>query len=368
MATKLNANLNGQIAQFVGEPHTLAPVSKAWKEAVDKKLYPYFYREYCEVASLGGYIAEAIGEYPLEDAYRMRVLAVFQKMRQEGKTIGGFSLACSVAFLHPRIMEEQANWIAHAKNQSLVHLVKFIRDKIDPAKATELETDARQWLQKEPNRLGVSQISEIVLVNKGLRALPPEIKLLSGLECLSLRENMLVSLPNAIFQLRKLRSLALCDNSFESLPQEMGKLTNLQYLNLRHNKLPSLPDELAQLRSLTYINISHNLLTHIPDWVKKVQNHNFANNPIVQDPPPSRDSRYFAPLPPPSPPGQKKSYSAKEAPAAPEPAQKPPKPLEPTPPPAPASTFCEQVANGFSIFFFYLTERLTALYRWLFLS
>lgn len=312
MATELNLNLNGQIAQFVGEPQTLAPVSKAWKEAVDKKLYPYFYREYCEVASLGGYIAEAIGEHPQEDAYQTRVLAVFQKMRQEGKTIGGFSLACPVASLHPRIVKEQGDWIASAKDQSLVHLVKFIRNKIDPAKATELETDERQWLQKEPNRLGVSQISEIVLVNKGLRALPPEIEFLSGLEGLSLRENMLVSLPNAIFQLGKLRSLALCNNAFESLPQEMGKLTNLQYLNLRHNKLASLPDELAQLRSLTYINISDNLLTHIPDWVKKVQNHNFANNPIAQDPPPSRDSRYFAPLPPPSPPGQKKATAPRK--------------------------------------------------------
>jgi hypothetical protein len=360
MAAQLNLNLNGEIALFVGDPHSLAPVSKAWKEVVDQKLYPHFFKEYCEVESLGGYIAEALQKHPEETACRARILAVFQKLRREGKTMGGFHIAGARVSLHPRTMKNQGEWIALMKAASLVLMTKRIFPHVLAGKnghCLDLERPARQWLTDERNKTALKEVATIRLEGLGLRTLSSQVALFSNVAELNLGQNNLISLPAELFNLRELRFLTLSDNMLTSLPPEIGNLTKLQSLIVPRNKLASLPDELARISSLNYLSISDNLFTRLPIWTQQIACVS-DNNPIAQDPPPSRNESYFPPLPPLSPKQEKKAYTAKVEPAV--------QPQEATPSPAP--TLCEQVAGIFYNIYCCLTERLTALYRFLFSS
>ncbi|KAK9505211.1 hypothetical protein O3M35_009308 [Rhynocoris fuscipes] len=100
-----------------------------------------------------------------------------------------------------------------------------------------------------------------------LTNLPPDFGLLTSLQSLELRENLLKSLPESLSQLSNLERLDLGDNEIEELPRHIGKLPALQELWLDHNQLQHLPSEIGELKNLTCLDVSENRLEGLPEEI-----------------------------------------------------------------------------------------------------
>uniref|UniRef100_A0A336KF30 CSON005523 protein n=1 Tax=Culicoides sonorensis TaxID=179676 RepID=A0A336KF30_CULSO len=92
--------------------------------------------------------------------------------------------------------------------------------------------------------------------------------ILSQLESLELRENLLKHLPESISQLTKLERLDLGDNEIEELPPHLGYLPSLQELWLDHNQLTRLPPEIGLLKNLVCLDVSENKLEELPEDIR----------------------------------------------------------------------------------------------------
>ncbi|XP_030852966.1 E3 ubiquitin-protein ligase LRSAM1 isoform X2 [Strongylocentrotus purpuratus] len=90
------------------------------------------------------------------------------------------------------------------------------------------------------------------------------IKDLSLLRVLDLRNNRFAQLPDALTELGQLQVLDVTDNKLKQLPKSIGKLHALQTLNARGNSLKELPDSVCQMKSLRTLDISHNQIRSLP--------------------------------------------------------------------------------------------------------
>nr|CAD7453514.1 unnamed protein product [Timema tahoe] len=91
--------------------------------------------------------------------------------------------------------------------------------------------------------------------------------ILTSLQSLELRENLLKTLPESLSQLSKLERLDLGDNEIEELPHYVGNLPSLQELWLDHNQLQHLPPEVGNLKKLACLDISENRLEDLPNEI-----------------------------------------------------------------------------------------------------
>ena len=115
-------------------------------------------------------------------------------------------------------------------------------------------------------------IIELIIREKKLTQLLPEIGQLVGLTFLDLLGNQLVSVPTEIEQLTSLEKLFLSNNQLTSIPSEMGQLTSLKILLLSRNQLTSIPPEIGQLTSLDSLYLHNNQLTSIPSEIGQLTN------------------------------------------------------------------------------------------------
>ncbi|MCB9705455.1 MAG: leucine-rich repeat domain-containing protein [Myxococcales bacterium] len=98
-----------------------------------------------------------------------------------------------------------------------------------------------------------------------VRALPPAIAELRGLQHLTIVDPLLPGLPSAIAELTRLRSLHLDTFSLTSLPRSIAKLNRLRALSIESHHLCGLPEglrALTELRELTLILHHH----YVQDW------------------------------------------------------------------------------------------------------
>ena len=118
----------------------------------------------------------------------------------------------------------------------------------------------------------VGEMTSLILDDKKLISIPPEIGELSGLNLLSLSNNQLVSLPESIGNLIHLEFLYLSWNKLTSLPESIGNLTRLRRLDLFGNELTSLPESIGNLTHLEILNLSKNELTSLPENIGNLTN------------------------------------------------------------------------------------------------
>ncbi len=98
-------------------------------------------------------------------------------------------------------------------------------------------------------------VRSLVLAEKGLTTLPPEIGKLTRLEHLDVSSNALTELPVEIGALQSLRVLNLYNNRLHALPDAMAGLTHLERLNLSNNPWDALPAWLPELPSLKHLEL-----------------------------------------------------------------------------------------------------------------
>jgi Leucine-rich repeat (LRR) protein len=99
---------------------------------------------------------------------------------------------------------------------------------------------------------------EIELIHWNIKEIPKEIKFLSQLTHLNLRENLIKKIPKEIKFLTQLTKLDLMDNEIKEIPKEIHFLTQLTYLHLNNNQINELPLEIINLRNLTSFYYSNN--------------------------------------------------------------------------------------------------------------
>lgn len=119
----------------------------------------------------------------------------------------------------------------------------------------------RTWLANDP---AIAEMKELILVGKGIKAIPPEISFFKRLGYLSLNDNDLTSFPAEIRTLSRLWTLCVKNNQLTSFPIEICALTTLQQLDVSDNKLDGVPAEISHLTKLWCIFLGNNQLTFLP--------------------------------------------------------------------------------------------------------
>ncbi|HEU5289559.1 MAG TPA: leucine-rich repeat domain-containing protein [Cyclobacteriaceae bacterium] len=107
----------------------------------------------------------------------------------------------------------------------------------------------------------------LVMRNRNLKILPPEIGQLHNLKILNLGNNELTSLPREIGTLQHLEELSVENNQLDHLPIELLNLTRLRRVNFCNNQLDRFP---AISNSLEEIYLSNNAITEIPVWIRSL--------------------------------------------------------------------------------------------------
>lgn len=97
----------------------------------------------------------------------------------------------------------------------------------------------------------------LVLDDRSLRFVPPEIGSLVGLKSLLLADNFLSFLPAKIENLASLETLWLNNNYLFLLPPEIGQLSKLKKLRIQSNKFQQYPEILHEMQ-IENLNIQDN--------------------------------------------------------------------------------------------------------------
>ncbi|MBS0649571.1 MAG: leucine-rich repeat domain-containing protein, partial [Verrucomicrobia bacterium] len=134
----------------------------------------------------------------------------------------------------------------------------------------------REWLNNPVNQPRIQQIryfepGGLGLIGLGLKVLPPEIGLFTGLTFLNLSNHQLSFLPDSFGNLQALEWLNLSDNHLSSLPDSFGKLQALDYLNLSKNQLSFLSESFGNLSALTSLDLDNNQLSFLPESFGSLQ-------------------------------------------------------------------------------------------------
>jgi len=165
------------------------------------------------------------------------------------------------ARLQKRYEDEALQTIWNQRLRPLFEQQGAFQDVAPPDGVEEI----RAWLNNPANTERIQQITELILVNLKLKALPSEIGLLIGLRKLSLHNNQLSSLPESFGNLRALTTLSLSGNQLSSLPESFGNLSALTWLDLCYNQLSFLPESFGNLRALTTLSLYNNQLSFLPE-------------------------------------------------------------------------------------------------------
>jgi internalin A len=134
----------------------------------------------------------------------------------------------------------------------------------------------------------LSNLRTLYLYNNQLMQVPPELGQLSNLQTLSLQNNQLTQLPAWIGELSNLHMLSLSGNQLTQLPPELGQLSNLRQLYLSGNQLKDVPAWIGQLTNLYMLALDGIQLTQLPTWIGQLSNLQFltlSNNQLTQLPP-----------------------------------------------------------------------------------
>lgn len=112
----------------------------------------------------------------------------------------------------------------------------------------------------------------LALGNSQLGTVPPEIGLLSKLQVLGLKGNLLTELPPEIGMLKELKTLYLSKNRLTTLPPEIAQLVDLEVLSLDDNQMAIVPREIGKCTKLKRLTLSRNQVTALPAEIGDLTN------------------------------------------------------------------------------------------------
>lgn len=138
----------------------------------------------------------------------------------------------------------------------------------------------RNPLETVPETLGaLVNLRTLVITNNHLKALPATIGNLRQLEYLEAgiygwrkHATGISELPATIGQLRSLRILDLAGHRLRQLPAELGHLEALEQLLLADNQLTELPATIGNLRKLRQLALENNPLLTLPPTIGQLVN------------------------------------------------------------------------------------------------
>ncbi len=149
--------------------------------------------------------------------------------------------------------------------EDIVKMWPLIEDELDLPDFLTTASEINTFLRDPTNRSVLSQFNALSFWGLGIRLIPHEITFFTGIKCLDLGKNKLVSLPCELGQLTQLQKLKLFNNCLREIPRSFAQLTDLQKLNLYENQISQIPDFIGTLPRLTSLNLCSNRITHIPD-------------------------------------------------------------------------------------------------------
>jgi len=137
---------------------------------------------------------------------------------------------------------------------------------------TKLVLSNRKLKTLPPEIGSLSNLQDLYLHNNQIKTLPPEIGSLVKLRILWLHNNKIETIPSEIRSLSNLRILWLHNNQIETLPPEIGSLSNLQRLYLHNNKIKTLPPEIGLLSNLRELSLHNNQIETLPPEIGLLSN------------------------------------------------------------------------------------------------
>jgi len=109
-----------------------------------------------------------------------------------------------------------------------------------------------------------SHLTELHLINCGIKAVPETIGKLKELHTLYLNKNPLECFPLAICNLPKLERLHLEECGLSALPEGLGGFEALKSIELSRNKLTRIPEALQLIATLTSVYLCGNSIEEFP--------------------------------------------------------------------------------------------------------
>jgi len=168
----------------------------------------------------------------------------------------------------PKHYEDEALQIIW--NQSLVGIFNQQGAFLHVARPNGVQ-EIRAWLNDPANIERIQQVTHLNFSYSGLKVLPSEIGLFTGLHQLSLSNNQLSYLPDSFGNLRALTELYLSNNRLSYLPDSFGNLQALRWLYLSNNRLSYLPDSFGNLQALNQLHLYNNQLSYLPESLGDLQ-------------------------------------------------------------------------------------------------
>lgn len=144
---------------------------------------------------------------------------------------------------------------------------EMVKPEIDTSKVIgtlELYRDKRYESLSEALDTETEAVHKLILYDRGLPALPPEIGELTYLASLDVSHNRLTRLPDEISDLHYLQGFYATNNSLTQFPEQILLLPLLTRVDLSDNQINRFPPEIRVMDQLTRLTMDHNLLTSIP--------------------------------------------------------------------------------------------------------
>ncbi|MBN1803428.1 MAG: tetratricopeptide repeat protein [Candidatus Lokiarchaeota archaeon] len=114
-----------------------------------------------------------------------------------------------------------------------------------------------------------NRITDLGLINCGLKKVPEGVKVFSMLNVLVLRKNELAELPEFVGDFEFLWNLSAERNALTRLPDSMNKLKNLMILDLDHNQFKTLSPAFLEMPNLRVVTLSDNPVAIVQDQESK---------------------------------------------------------------------------------------------------
>ncbi len=276
----LNRDPLNCIAEFVGNPAVLEPVAKRFRQEVSEHTYTQLWNAYLQKPQLARDVHKVTQlQFP---TYAARVKAVYERIIAHAADMTVPVATASIldpdrlAALSKQSAEILCDFFcifATRIGAALPQAQQFYDELYDGLEGRLVQKIAAIETWMEQHRVELSAITALNFYSCGLKYLPPQIGLFTGLTQLFLPaesreflpDQYLVTLSAEIEKCTKLKILDLGGNRLTSMPRGIGRLTALEHLTLAGNQLTSLPAELMQCEQLTRLDLAENQLTDFPN-------------------------------------------------------------------------------------------------------
>lgn len=132
----------------------------------------------------------------------------------------------------------------------------------------QYDVNSNKWFTNLQDALSEpDRVFKLDLSGQGLREIPKEISILTNLNELRIKDNLITSIGEELAENTRLESIDLSGNQLESI--DFNNLSqnalNLKFLILRENSLVSIDGSLNKMKFLSYLDLGGNFIENIDD-------------------------------------------------------------------------------------------------------